>query len=117
VKFYVVAILFIVFDLETVFLIPWAVAMRELGWSGFAAAIDLHRGADGGADLRMEEGRAPMGLTERPADLPVVGSEAEQGWEPGRAGFLTTRWTSWSTGRVATRCGPCRSGRRAAPSR
>jgi NADH-quinone oxidoreductase subunit A len=38
VKFYLVAILFIVFDLETVFLIPWAVAMRELGWSGFAAA-------------------------------------------------------------------------------
>jgi NADH-quinone oxidoreductase subunit A len=42
VKFYLVAILFIVFDLETVFLIPWAVAMRELGWSGFfAAAIFL----------------------------------------------------------------------------
>jgi NADH-quinone oxidoreductase subunit A len=38
VKFYLVAILFIVFDLETVFLIPWAVAMRELGWSGYAAA-------------------------------------------------------------------------------
>jgi NADH-quinone oxidoreductase subunit A len=38
VKFYLVAILFIVFDLETVFLIPWAVAMRELGWSGFFAA-------------------------------------------------------------------------------
>jgi NADH-quinone oxidoreductase subunit A len=38
VKFYLVAILFIVFDLETVFLIPWAVAMRELGWSGFGAA-------------------------------------------------------------------------------
>jgi NADH-quinone oxidoreductase subunit A len=38
VKFYLVAILFIVFDLETVFLIPWAVAMRELGWGGFAAA-------------------------------------------------------------------------------
>jgi NADH-quinone oxidoreductase subunit A len=38
VKFYMVAILFIVFDLETVFLIPWAVKMRELGWSGFVAA-------------------------------------------------------------------------------
>lgn len=38
VKFYLVAILFIVFDLETVLLIPWAVAMRELGWGGFAAA-------------------------------------------------------------------------------
>ena len=37
VKFYVVAISFIVFDLETVFLIPWAVEMRELGWSAFVA--------------------------------------------------------------------------------
>jgi NADH-quinone oxidoreductase subunit A len=39
VKFYVVAILFIVFDVETVFLLPWAVSMRELGWEGFAAAM------------------------------------------------------------------------------
>ncbi len=37
VKFYMVAISFIVFDLETVFLIPWAVEVRELGWSAFAA--------------------------------------------------------------------------------
>lgn len=37
VKFYLVAILFIVFDLETVLLIPWAVAMRPLGWGGFVA--------------------------------------------------------------------------------
>ena len=37
VKFYVVAISFIVFDLEAVFLIPWAVEMRSLGWSAFLA--------------------------------------------------------------------------------
>ena len=37
VKFYMVAISFIVFDLETIFLIPWAVHMRELGWSAFLA--------------------------------------------------------------------------------
>jgi NADH-quinone oxidoreductase subunit A len=37
VKFYMVAISFIVFDLETIFLIPWAVQMRELGWSSFMA--------------------------------------------------------------------------------
>lgn len=36
VKFYVVAILFIVFDLETVFLYPWAVQFKALGWFGFA---------------------------------------------------------------------------------
>ena len=37
VKFYMVAISFIVFDLETIFLIPWAVEMRELGWGAFVA--------------------------------------------------------------------------------
>ena len=37
VKFYMVAISFIVFDVETIFLIPWAVEMRELGWGPFVA--------------------------------------------------------------------------------
>jgi NADH-quinone oxidoreductase subunit A len=37
VKFYMVAISFIVFDLEAIFLIPWAVRMRELGWGPFLA--------------------------------------------------------------------------------
>ena len=31
VKFYMVAMLFIVFDIETVFMIPWAVAFRQMG--------------------------------------------------------------------------------------
>ena len=35
VKFYVVALLFIVFDVEAVFLYPWAVIFRRLGWFGF----------------------------------------------------------------------------------
>ena len=34
VKFYLVAILFIVFDLETIFLIPWGVMFRDLGLFG-----------------------------------------------------------------------------------
>ena len=34
VKFYLVAILFIVFDLETIFLIPWGVLFRDLGLFG-----------------------------------------------------------------------------------
>jgi len=37
VKFYLVAISFIIFDLEAIFLIPWAVEMRNLGWEAFAA--------------------------------------------------------------------------------
>ena len=34
VKFYLVAMLFIVFDVEAVFVYPWAVVLRELGWFG-----------------------------------------------------------------------------------
>lgn len=34
VRYYLVAILFIIFDLETAFLVPWAVVFRELGWFG-----------------------------------------------------------------------------------
>ncbi|MHB1845402.1 MAG: NADH-quinone oxidoreductase subunit A [Deltaproteobacteria bacterium] len=37
VKFYVVALLFIVFDVEAVFLYPWAVLFRELGWAGYVS--------------------------------------------------------------------------------
>ena len=39
VKFYMVAISFIVFDLETIFLVPWAVQVRELGWGPFLAVL------------------------------------------------------------------------------
>ena len=35
VRYYLVAILFIVFDLEIAFLFPWAVALREIGPAGF----------------------------------------------------------------------------------
>jgi NADH-quinone oxidoreductase subunit A len=35
VRFYLVSILFIIFDLEVAFLFPWAVAFGELGWFGF----------------------------------------------------------------------------------
>lgn len=34
-KFYLIAVFFVVFDLEAVFLFAWAVAAREVGWSGY----------------------------------------------------------------------------------
>jgi NADH-quinone oxidoreductase subunit A len=37
VKFYVIALLFVVFDIEAVFIYPWAVLVRELGWTGFVS--------------------------------------------------------------------------------
>ncbi len=39
VKFYLVAMLFILFDLEIAFLFPWAVALREIGPTGFWAMM------------------------------------------------------------------------------
>ena len=39
VKYYMVAISFIMFDVEAVFLIPWAVTAREFGAYGFTAAM------------------------------------------------------------------------------
>jgi len=39
VKFYLTAILFVVFDIEAVFLFPWAAVFRELGWFGFAEMV------------------------------------------------------------------------------
>ena len=37
VKFYLVAILFVVFDVEAVFFYPWGAVFRELSWFGFGA--------------------------------------------------------------------------------
>lgn len=39
VRFYLVAILFIIFDLETAFFFPWALALRKIGWFGFAGMM------------------------------------------------------------------------------
>jgi NADH-quinone oxidoreductase subunit A len=36
VKFYLVAMVFILFDVEAIFLYPWAYVFRDLGWFGFA---------------------------------------------------------------------------------
>jgi NADH-quinone oxidoreductase subunit A len=39
VRYYLVAILFILFDLEIAFLFPWAVVLREIGYFGFVAMM------------------------------------------------------------------------------
>jgi NADH-quinone oxidoreductase subunit A len=39
VRYYLVAILFILFDLEIAFLFPWAIVLRELGMFGFLAML------------------------------------------------------------------------------
>lgn len=39
VRFYLVAILFIIFDLETAFFFPWALVLRTIGWFGFCSMM------------------------------------------------------------------------------
>ena len=38
-EFYLVAIFFVIFDLETVFIFAWAIAFFELGWHGYLAIL------------------------------------------------------------------------------
>ena len=39
VKFYLVAMIFLLFDIEVAFLYPWAMALRDLGWTGFGQVV------------------------------------------------------------------------------
>ncbi len=41
VKFYIIAILFIIFDIETMFLLPWSVSLSQLNVLGFWSMIDF----------------------------------------------------------------------------
>lgn len=39
IKFYLIAMFFVIFDLETVFIFAWAVSIRETGWPGYAEML------------------------------------------------------------------------------
>jgi len=39
VRFYIIAILFVIFDVETIFLFPWAIRYKALGWFGVAEMV------------------------------------------------------------------------------
>src|SRR5262245_17000028 len=39
VKFYLVAMIFLLFDIEVAFLYPWAMALRDLRWTGFVQIV------------------------------------------------------------------------------
>jgi len=78
VKFYVVAMLFIIFDIETIFLFPWAVGFRRLGLFGlvemavfiglvFVAYVYIWR--NGGLDWERDERRS------RSAEAAAPGTE------------------------------------------
>lgn len=39
IKFYMVAMFFVIFDLEVVFIVAWAIAFKELSWAGYIAVL------------------------------------------------------------------------------
>ncbi|HTI01588.1 MAG TPA: NADH-quinone oxidoreductase subunit A [Acidisoma sp.] len=41
IQFYLVAMFFVIFDLESVFIYTWAAATRQAGWSGYAAVLSF----------------------------------------------------------------------------
>lgn len=38
-QFYLIAMLFVIFDVETIFIVSWAIAFRELGWYGYVGVM------------------------------------------------------------------------------
>jgi NADH-quinone oxidoreductase subunit A len=38
-KFYLIAMIFLLFDIEVAFVYPWAMALRDLGWAGFVQVV------------------------------------------------------------------------------
>ena len=39
IKFYLVALFFVIFDVESIFIFAWAVAFRQLGWAGYIEIV------------------------------------------------------------------------------
>ena len=61
VKFYLVAMIFLLFDIEVAFLYPWAMALRDLGWTGFVQCRASSCAAARRLRLRLAQGRARLG--------------------------------------------------------
>ena len=64
VRYYLVAILFILFDLEIAFLFPWAVVLQDIGFVRLRGDDDVPADPRRRLHLRVEEGRAGMGMSD-----------------------------------------------------
>merc|ERR1739848_952226 len=62
IRFYLVAILFIIFDLEIAYLFPWAVVLNKIGFMGFVAMIIFLVLLLLGFFIRMEKRSFRMGI-------------------------------------------------------
>jgi NADH-quinone oxidoreductase subunit A len=68
VRYYLVAILFILFDLEIAFLFPWAVVLPDIGFFGYAAMMIFLAILVVGFIYEWKKGRPGMGMTQGAAD-------------------------------------------------
>ena len=99
VRYYLVAILFIIFDLEVAFLFPWAVGLNGIGVFGFWSMIGVPRRADRRLHLRVVQGRAGVGVMQHERAIrqsPGTGTRC-------RRARSRTRWSRASPARSPTR--------------
>ena len=81
VKFYLIAMIFLLFDIEIAFLGPWAMAIRQLAWPGFVQIVVFFLILVGRLHLRLAQGRARLGpgtrsrLRAPPPPGPAAGQE------------------------------------------
>ncbi len=68
-NFYLIAVFFVIFDLETLFIISWAIAVRELGWPGYIEIVTfigilfvalIYLWGTGALDLKMKNRAADL---------------------------------------------------------
>jgi len=72
-KFYLVAMLFVIFDLEAAYLVAWAIAFREAGWAGYAGVLVFVALLVAGLAYEWRMGALEWGRSRRaPGTLPVA---------------------------------------------
>ena len=86
VKFYLVAMIFLLFDIEVAFLYPWAMALRDLGWPGFVQIVVFFLILRRRVRLRLAQGRARLG--------PRGDPDYKHARNPARAGEEIPLWDS-----------------------
>ena len=62
VRYYIFAMLFVIFDIEVIFLYPWAVVFTKIGLIWIGRNVGLHRVVFGGLCLCLAQGGPGMGL-------------------------------------------------------
>jgi NADH-quinone oxidoreductase subunit A len=72
VKFYLVAMIFLLFDIEVAFLYPWAMALLDLGWVGFIQIVTFFLILLVGYIYVWRKGILDWGPVARPARRPIA---------------------------------------------